>query len=129
MMIKQLLNINVETATNGQHGFEKYEADLKKTCCKKYYHFILMDLQMPVLDGMQTTEKIIKLHAEYAASESNGMHISAPLVIAVTAFRSHDSHDLALANGMKDILFKPLKLKEIKDCLKRTLTPEHLLYL
>ena len=56
LMLKQLMKINVDTCASGKQGYEKYEADLKKQCCNRHYYFILMDLQMPVMDGMQATE-------------------------------------------------------------------------
>ena len=72
---------------------------------------------MPVMDGMQATEKIMEIYWEYVGSDKNKKHIGAPKVVAVTAFKNQDSKDLAIANGMKHILFKPLKLADVKDCL------------
>ena len=62
------------------------------------------------MDGMQATEKIIKAHAQYVASDKSNKDIPAPIIIAVTAFKNQDSKSLALANGMNEILFKPLGL-------------------
>lgn len=45
------MNISVDKAMNGQEAVEMYKRNLNKICCSKRYKLILMDLNMPIMDG------------------------------------------------------------------------------
>ena len=45
------MNIICDTALGGQEAIDKFIADRKKTCCKVKYQIVLMDLNMPDVDG------------------------------------------------------------------------------
>lgn len=47
-----------------------------------------------------------------------------PKIIAITANKLKDSGKLAHANGIKEILLKPLNSQILKECLKKYLDPE-----
>lgn len=64
-----------------------------------YYHFILMDIEMPVLDGFEATEKIRKL--------PNRIRANIP-IIALTANAVPENRKRAVAAGMDDFLVKPI---------------------
>jgi two-component system sensor histidine kinase/response regulator len=76
----------VDEALNGQIAVDMVNA--------KFYDLIIMDLQMPVMDGFEATEVIKKTH---------------PLipVIALTADAMPETYTKALAAGMNDYLTKP----------------------
>ena len=66
----EAVNIEVTTANNGQHGYDRY---IEKK--PKYFSFITMDLQMPVVDGL-TSSKMIR---EFEKAQGITSHI--PIVI------------------------------------------------
>lgn len=83
--------------------------DLLKTA-ENTPDLILMDLQMPVMDGFQATEQI-KMH-------SKSSHIP---VIALTADVTANTHKKALASGASQVLTKPFTIQQILTCLKNHL--------
>jgi len=73
------------------------------------YRAILMDCQMPVLDGYQAARQIRRLQA--------GSHRTP--IVAVTASAMQSDQDRCLAAGMDDYLAKPLRLKALAEVLAR----------
>lgn len=72
---------------------------------------ILMDLSMPVMDGVTSTRKIRALEAE--------MGIEPPsTIIALTGLASAEAQDGALSAGINEFLIKPVKFGELKVLLK-----------
>ncbi len=93
------------------------------------YAAILMDCQMPVMDGFETTQCIRKDEAAVASHDSPGRgpnhsdtspqstpHIP---IIAVTANAMQGDRERCLATGMDDYLAKPIKLDELRNTLAR----------
>ncbi len=70
---------------------------------------ILMDVQMPRLDGLGATRRI-----RSATGRSQW-----PWIVATTAFSSAEDRAAALEAGMNDVLAKPLKTEELIACLRR----------
>ncbi len=84
----------------------------------KRHHFdvILMDIQMPVLDGTAAT---LEIRAYFAESEmSNGT--ACPPIVAMTAHALAGDKEGYLANGMDDYISKPIRLAEVAAVLERT---------
>ena len=77
----------------------------------KDYDIILMDCQMPLLDGYATTEAIRKLEA----SDPLSKHI---VIIAMTANAFTEDRDRCLASGMDDYLSKPIRKQQLKETLE-----------
>ncbi len=74
----------------------------------KKYDVIFMDLQMPELDGLQATRKILK--------DSPGKK---PYIIAMTANVSQEDKELCFQAGMVDYIAKPISLEKVKEMLSR----------
>ena len=89
-------NCTVDIANNGIEGVKKVQ-DTR-------YDIILMDIQMPVMDGYEAT-KIIK----------NDLSKKTSLIpiIAMTAYTSKSDIQRALDVGMNDYIFKPFKSKDL----------------
>jgi two-component system, sensor histidine kinase len=68
---------------------------------------ILMDVQMPRLDGLEATRRI---RAATGRSQR-------PWIVATTAFSSAEDRDAALQAGMNEFLAKPLKAEDLKASL------------
>ncbi|MEC4988264.1 MAG: response regulator, partial [Oscillatoria sp. PMC 1068.18] len=79
---------------------------------KKSYDLVLMDCQMPVLDGYETTRKLRE-------KESNNSHT---IVIALTAHAMPQDRNKCLAAGMDDYLSKPVVLEDLAAILERWAT-------
>ena len=71
------------------------------------YGIVLMDIQMPEMDGLEAT-RIIRL------SRPDGLRI-----IAVTACAPEEIREKCLEAGMDDYVSKPIKMKELADLLSR----------
>jgi CheY-like chemotaxis protein/HPt (histidine-containing phosphotransfer) domain-containing protein len=80
------------------------------------YDIILMDCQMPDMDGYEVTRRI-----RQGGSDSY-IHLRAsPYIIALTANALQGDRERCLALGMNDYLSKPLHLRELEAALQRAL--------
>ncbi|HEY9759169.1 MAG TPA: response regulator [Oculatellaceae cyanobacterium] len=75
---------------------------------EQHFHFILMDCQMPKMDGYQTTEKIRDLQG--AKSERS-------IIIALTANALQGARERCLAAGMDDFMSKPVTIEKLGHTL------------
>ena len=73
---------------------------------KKKYNVILMDVQMPGMDGIEATQAIRE------------MKIEQPYIIAMTANAMSKDRDECIRMGMNDYIAKPMRLTEIIKILK-----------
>jgi len=92
---------HARVAANGREAFE--------ALTERSYAAVLMDCQMPELDGYQTTREIRR-------GERDGRRIP---VIAMTASSMQGERERCLAAGMDDYLTKPMRNQTLKDMLNR----------
>ena len=78
---------------------------------KQNYDMVLMDCQMPVLDGYQATQRI-------RAGEAPGCRLP---IIALTAHAMLGEREKCMASGMDDFLSKPIRPLALQDMLARWL--------
>lgn len=108
--ILESLNLQVDIAEDGQQAIEM----LKKH--DSTYSVILMDCQMPVMDGFTTTHKI--------RSGEAGKEISDIPIIAMTANAMQGDRDKCLQAGMNDYVAKPIDEKILYKTLSHWLLPK-----
>lgn len=96
--------LEVDTAMNGQAGVDKI-----KTTPEYYYDAILMDVRMPVLDGISATKAIRALPRE---------DTKAIPIIAMTANHSSEDVEQCLAAGMNVYLGKPVEPSKLFSTLQ-----------
>jgi len=96
------VGLNVEIAENGYEGIMKVQARFDKGV--KPFDLILMDIHMPVMDGLEAAPKIIQ------------MGTGTPIV-AMTANIMADDRELYKTAGMDDYVGKPFTSQELWRCL------------
>ncbi len=101
---------SVETAQNGQIAVE-----MVQNSAAGYYDVILMDIQMPIMDGYQASRKIRGLERKDLAEIP---------IIALTANVSDEDKKEALSNGMNAHIAKPLDPKVMFEILGNILQRE-----
>ena len=105
------LGLEVVVADNGQIALDLITTGQ----CKP--HLVLMDIQMPVLDGYGATAKL----REWESSQK-----LAPLpIIALTAGAFAEDRTSCLEAGMNDYLSKPFKIDQLADTLAHWLAAKH----
>ena len=112
LMQLQKLGVSCDIAQNGLEAFELYK--------KNEYDMILMDMQMPELDGLACTKEI----REYEKI-NNLMH--SIYIVAVTANNSTSDKLNCIEAGMNDFISKPFKENEIKDKILNALVEQQVL--
>ena len=93
----------VETAVNG-----KQAVDMVAASETGYFNVILMDLQMPIMNGFEATEAIRSLEDDA---------LSTIPIVAVTANAFQDDMDAAEATGMNGHLSKPYDVPKMLSTL------------
>jgi CheY-like chemotaxis protein len=76
---------------------------------KESYDIILMDVQMPELDGLEATRRVRRMFRDGPR----------PWIIAMTANALAEDREICLSAGMDDYLSKPVKLEALDAALKR----------
>ncbi|KYK57413.1 histidine kinase [Drechmeria coniospora] len=97
---------DVTIAKDGQEAYELVKADMEKN---QTFDVIFMDIQMPNLDGLQSTRLIRK------------MGYMAPIV-ALTAFSEESNIKECIESGMNEFLSKPIRRPALKQVLKKFAT-------
>ena len=112
LVVRSLLEkagYSVEIAENGAEALQRYRD------APASYSLILMDCEMPVVDGFEATRRI-RAHEQRE-------HLERIPVVALTA-HVLDSHRLeGMAAGMDDYLAKPVENEQLFACLRRLIRP------
>jgi signal transduction histidine kinase/DNA-binding response OmpR family regulator len=100
LLMLDRLGIRADVAGNGREGLEMLRI--------LPYDMVLMDCQMPEVDGYEATVEIRRLDVPYR-------HIP---IIAMTADADVASRDRCLAAGMNDVITKPVKMEDLVKALE-----------
>jgi len=105
------LGCQVEVVSNGLQAVEAMS--------RTRYDLILMDCQMPGMDGYKATQAIRQ--REESETKTQRQPLRAIPIIALTAHAMEGDQERCLAAGMNDYLAKPFKINQLCDVLKRWL--------
>ncbi len=104
LYIKNEVN-KIEVAYNGKEALDKFG--------KAKYDLILMDVQMPIMDGFKATQKIREIE------KSTNTHTP---IIAVTANAFPEDKERCMASGMDDYISKPFQPEDLIGKIKHHLS-------
>lgn len=93
---------NLEIANNGIEALELIQT--------RSFDLVLMDMQMPEMDGIQATRAIRQMD-----------EIKQPLILAMTANVSEEDRKACIDAGMDDFISKPIKLEDLRETLRKWL--------
>jgi CheY-like chemotaxis protein len=101
LRLLERLGYRADVAGNGLEAIQALE--------RQAYDLVLMDVQMPELDGLEATRQI----------RQRGSQLEQPRIIAMTANAMQGDRELCLAAGMDDYVSKPIRVEELVAALER----------
>jgi CheY-like chemotaxis protein/nitrogen-specific signal transduction histidine kinase/HPt (histidine-containing phosphotransfer) domain-containing protein len=101
LRLLEQLGYRADVASNGREAIEALE--------RQPYDVVLMDVQMPELDGLDATREICERWPEQAR----------PHIVAMTANALPEDREACFAAGMNDYVAKPIRAEELVAALKR----------
>ena len=99
--------IEVFTASNGKEAVEMFEASQPG-----FYDIILMDIMMPVMDGLEATRHIRSMNRRDSKTIP---------IVAMSANAFQEDVEKSLAAGLNEYLTKPLDEKKLTETMKKYL--------
>jgi signal transduction histidine kinase/DNA-binding response OmpR family regulator len=99
------LGYRADVAANGQEVLLSLQ--------RQPYDVVLMDVQMPEMDGLEATRRIRQLSTSEFAAEAQ------PRIIAMTANAMREDYDICLGAGMDDYLSKPVQVEGLVRALSQ----------
>ena len=108
VLLKMLdkLNYRADVAANGLEVLAALE--------RQDYDVVLMDIQMPEMDGLDAARKIREKRPKL------------PKIIAITAYAMEGDREKCIASGMDDYISKPVNIEELRDVLGSYANSENL---
>ncbi|ORZ26331.1 hypothetical protein BCR41DRAFT_368416 [Lobosporangium transversale] len=119
--------VSVVEAENGKIGVERFQEEVKRRGGKSGFEFVLMDLQMPVMDGNMATKRIrefeqglmeqqklsdlAKTHKSSSDSISEEQGYCSTIIFALTGLAGDEDKRLAFECGVDGYMTKPVSLK------------------
>ncbi|HUG33153.1 MAG TPA: response regulator, partial [Anaerolineales bacterium] len=101
LRLLEQMGYRADLASNGLEAIESLE--------RQRYDAVLMDVQMPDMDGLEATRKIRMMQ-----------NLAQPRIIAMTANAMQGDREMCLAAGMDDYISKPIRVNELVDVLIKT---------
>jgi len=101
-MLKKL-GYQADVASDGREVLSALE--------KQHYDLVLMDIQMPEMDGLEAASRI---RTRWPASEQ-------PRIIALTAYALEGDRERCLESGMDGYISKPVRLEDLREALMQSM--------
>ncbi len=95
------IGFSAEVANNGVEALAALE--------RAHYDVILMDMQMPEMDGLEATRRIVEKYPESRR----------PYIIALTANAMQGDRERCIAAGMNDYISKPIRMEDLHEAFDR----------
>ncbi|KAF4972990.1 hypothetical protein FZEAL_9450 [Fusarium zealandicum] len=116
VMFMKKYGFSYAEAMNGQEALDKFkEASLQDVQAtgpnKRYFDFVLMDVSMPVMNGVESTKRIREVERENDLEPTT--------VFALTGLASSDARRDAMMAGVNFFLPKPVRFAELKKMLTK----------
>jgi signal transduction histidine kinase/DNA-binding response OmpR family regulator len=105
LRLLQQMGYRADVAANGLEAVAAIE--------RQPYDLVLMDVQMPEMDGLEASREITRRWPE-----------GRPRIVAMTANAMQGDRDVCLAAGMDDYLSKPIRVEELVAALERSIARE-----
>jgi CheY-like chemotaxis protein len=102
LRILQQMGYRADVASNGIEAVE--------SVARQPYDVVLMDVQMPEMDGLEATRRIV-------ARTPDGTR--RPRILAMTANAMEGDREMCLAAGMDDYLTKPIRVEQLVEALSQ----------
>jgi PAS domain S-box-containing protein len=107
------LGVRVDTVANGR--------EVLQALAVLPYDLVFMDVQMPVMDGLEATKNLREIER---GMEDSGVEPRSVPVIAMTAHALERDRDICLAAGMNDFISKPIEPAALVQVLEKWLPAE-----
>jgi PAS domain S-box-containing protein len=107
--VNQKLALRVLERMGYRAGLAANGAEVLEALERQHYDIVLMDMQMPEMDGLEATRR---LRAHLAPAQQ-------PRIIAMTANAMQGDREACLAAGMDDYISKPVQIVELRAALER----------
>jgi len=104
ILIFKQIGFACDIASEGKEAFEKYQ--------QKRYDLIFMDIQMPVMDGMESTQLI-------RAFEKDSETLHRVKIVALTGSELSERKDACLEIGMDDFIEKPIRAESLREYISK----------
>jgi CheY-like chemotaxis protein len=101
LLMLETIGYQADVVANGREVIQALQV--------QFYDVVLMDVQMPEMDGLEATQRICQ---QFPA-------ISRPYIIAMTANAMQGDREICLAAGMDDYVSKPIKIEELALALSK----------
>jgi CheY-like chemotaxis protein len=101
LRVLEQMGYRADVASNGLEAIESVE--------RQVYDLVLMDVQMPEMDGLDATRSIRRIQG-----------LAQPRIVAMTANAMQGDREMCIAAGMDDYISKPIRLNELVEALIQT---------
>ena len=110
-MLKSFTFLDKNTGPNSDDAIVGTGREAVEAWQREKYSVILMDCQMPEMDGYEATQKIRELEVD--------LNLPPVHIIAITAHAMPGAREICLAAGMDDYISKPVDQVELQNVLEK----------